>query len=378
MNRKGKTNFDRSVDADTLLDLRTRLARRGMKSEMLDARLAYIEEAQVLSHYLSHVYWPETAEPGPTYDQPERVYPHMLPTQANGRWSVTHPPIINFPSDIRDVVQPDPGWPWLTWDWDALYARFCAAYTHDTDDLEAFKHGYDVHTITACRMTKLELPPDLKDPHTSPACAAWREKHGWKGKDDKRRVLAKVRYALIFGKDWTAVRGSKYERDMVKMGFPVSDMEKAAKLFLQSKPNLVSTRMKYFEELAKKGEARTIFGRRRKLFGDWGTRAKEGWNHLFQGLEADLLGMTLIALCSPPSKWRLVYPVHDGAKIAVPESHLNLANTYNEGTDNYSPRAETLARFKQAVIHKLEIEREQITCDATMGIVWADGRKEKI
>lgn len=372
MARRDKLNFTRSVDAATLFDLRTRLARRGMKSEMLETRVAYIEEAQVLSHYLSHVYEPEAK------DQPERVYPHFLPTQANGRWSVTHPPLINFPSDIRDVVCPDKDWPWLTWDWQALYARFCAAYTHDTEDLEAFRQGWDLHTLTACRMMKLDLPPDLKDPHTSPACAEWRDKYKWTGDTDKRRTIAKVRYALIFGKDWTAVRGSKYERDFVKQGFTYKEVEEAAKLFLRSKPSLVSTRLRYFEELAKRGEARTIFGRRRKLFGDWSMRAKEGWNHLFQGLEADLLGMTLIELCSPPSKWRLAYPVHDGAKIAVPSSDLSDILCDIAPHCILSEKERSITRFKSAVVHELEIEREKIKCDATMGILWSDGRKEKI
>lgn len=347
-----------SVNADNLLALCARLESRGFESSMLNLRLDYNEEAQVLSQYLSHVFDP-TAE-----NQPERVHPHFLPTQANGRWSIKNPPLINFPPDIRDVLVPDKDFPWVCWDWDSLYALFCAAYTHDKEDLEAFRNRWDLHTIAACRMLKIPLPPDLSDPHQSPTCAEWREQYNWKGKDDKRRVMAKVRYALIFGKDWQAVKGSKYERDFIKGGHgKVEEFWNAAKLFLASKPGLISARLKWFDRLAKAGVATTIMGRKRRLFGDYWIRAKEGWNHLFQGLEPDLLNTSLIDLCSA-GRWSLVYPSHDGAKIRVPAIDLE------------ELRATTLASFKRAVEHKLIIEGEEITCYATWQILHPDGSKE--
>src|SRR3990167_6802565 len=141
--------LDTSTNADNLLALREKLESRGYESPMLDLRLDFNEESQVLTQYLKHVYVPDAKK------QPERVHAHFLPTQANGRWSVTNPPLINFPEDIRDVLIPDKGFPWVCWDWDSLYALFCAAYTHDKEDLEAFRLGHDLHTLTACRMFKI-------------------------------------------------------------------------------------------------------------------------------------------------------------------------------------------------------------------------------
>lgn len=347
--------------ADTLLELENRLAVRKYGSDTLRLRLDYNEQAQVLEQYLSHVYDPTAKK------QPVRLWPHFLPTQASGRWSTTRPPLPNFPEDIRDVIIPDPYRPWIVFDFDAIEAKEVAAYSHDLDDLSAFDNGYDIHTMTACKMTGMPFPPNLVDPHQSPECAEWREKLGWKGKDDKRRILAKVRYCLLYGKDWTAVKGSKYEKDMVKMGFRREEMWNAAKMFLKAKPNLVSTKRKYWNQCARAKEARTFFGRRRRLFGDWWSMAKEGWNHMIQGAVSEMLNYALIEITDLCPDYTLVYPSHDAGKISVPISHLT-----------GDQREATIAYFKKAVEKQYVIDGETITTTATWAIWWPDGTKEAI
>jgi DNA polymerase I-like protein with 3'-5' exonuclease and polymerase domains len=348
-----------NVNADTLLELRERLNRKGLTSPMLDLRLRYNEQTQIRDQYLSHVY-----EPGATV-QPVRLYPQFLPTQASGRWSVTRPPLVNFPYDIRDVVWPDPGQVWVAWDLDAIEAKIVAAFSHDKDDLEAFTNRYDIHTITACRMTGMSLPPDLRDPHQSPECADWRARLKWEGKDDKRRILAKVRYALLYGKDHTAIHGSKYERDFVKMGFSRDKILDAAKAFLRSKPQLTSWKRRTWERIARTGEARTIFGRRRRMFGDKWSKAKEGLNHEVQGSVTDMVNISLIEISELPYHPVLVYPSHDAAKMTIKAELV-------EG----ELRAQTIAEFKRAVEKEHMIDGEKITSTATWHIYHADGTVE--
>lgn len=82
-----------TTEADNLRELRNRLARHGFESPLLDLRMDHNEHAKVLE-YLSFL------------RGRSRVFHNLLPTQASGRWSVTNPPLVNFPDRIRDGVLP--------------------------------------------------------------------------------------------------------------------------------------------------------------------------------------------------------------------------------------------------------------------------------
>ena len=343
-----------NTEADNLRELRNRLDRVGLESPFLDLRLRHSE----LSMDMNYI---EMLRPY------SRIYHSMLPTQASGRWSVKNPPLTNFKEDLRDCLLPDEGDAWIAWDLDAIEGKIVAAYSHDRLDLDAFDKGWDIHTITACKMVGIPLPPDLRDPHQSDLAFGWRQQHGWKGKEDKRRILAKVRYCLLYGRDHTAVSGSKYEKDMVKMGFDRSVLVQAATQFLASKPNLRSTKAKWWAHCAKVGEARTIFGRRRKLFGKQWDKSKEGWNHMIQGSVTDMVNTALIEIHQANPSWRLIYPSHDAAKHRVPLEALSPAN-----------RQATLDIFKRAVLKTYDIEGERIESTATFHIYYDDGRVEHL
>lgn len=335
------------TEADNLRELKKRLEGRGFESPILDLRVQYNEHAVVIN-YLNMVAYTD------------RVFHHLLPTQASGRWSVTNPPLVNFPDEIRDTVIPDSNEAWVAWDLDAIEGKIVACYSHDKDDLEAFRNNHDIHTITACRMIHMPLPPNLRDPHQAADAAEWRQKYSWKGKEDRRRILAKVRYALLYGRDHTAIHESKYEKDMVKMGFDRDVMLIAAKQFLASKPGLKATKMKYWRQSAMNKEARTIFGRRRRLFGDYWAMAKEGWNHMVQGSVTDMVNMSLIEICSHPNR-RLIYPSHDAAKIAVP---LDEVLTHEQ---------DVVKEFKRAVERTWTVDGEEFVSTATWHIYFPDG-----
>jgi hypothetical protein len=122
----------------------------------------------------------------------DRVHPRIAThSQANARFSTTDPPMATLPADLRDLYMPDEEWPWFGWDWDQQELRLIAAIANDHPLLEAFKNGWDVHTMNACDIFDIPYPIDLKNPHKSPSCAEWRATHGWGGKDDTRRVFSK-------------------------------------------------------------------------------------------------------------------------------------------------------------------------------------------
>lgn len=322
-----------SVSEKVLLKLRD----EGWHSELLDLRLAFAESDSLL-RYLR-----------PLRGQ-DRVHPHFLPTQRSGRWSTKDPPLPNFSAlciapnhayrgehiavssgcwSLRDIVRADPGTYFLKFDWDAIEAKLAAAYSGDTDDLEAFARGDDIHTITYCRMYGIPLPPDLQDPHKAESCADWRETLKWGGKDDWRRVASKTsRYSLAYGTDKRAILQAK---DANKLGSR-DELLALAEAYLASKPNLVNFKYRTWATIMEAHESRTFLGRRRRLFVTseeyrlWKRTRKatascrEGLNHMFQGAVADMMNLTIIAVKRRWPQARLGYQSHDGAVFVVPET----------------------------------------------------------
>ena len=149
-----------SVEAGALESLR----RRGVVSDVLDARLAYADLEGVRR---------DVAD----LEHRARVFPRMLPTaSADGRWSTSEPslsiwhrqdawadglehnPATRHAGMVRDVFLPDPGTYWLGFDWQDVEARLVATYCQDRDDLEAFRTGANVHAQTACLLFGIDPP----------------------------------------------------------------------------------------------------------------------------------------------------------------------------------------------------------------------------
>lgn len=302
---------------------------------LVELRLRFIERSQLLTHYLLPM---SQGHKKSSVIKPDgRVYPTMLPTQASGRWSIKEPPLVTFPSDCinpdcpqeahlvsphcwsaRDIVQPDPGTTWLKWDFDAIEARIVACESNDRDDIEAFLRGYDLHTMTACQMFSMDRPPTLTNAlHTDEASKSWREKYTWRGKEDRRRIGAKVaRYALFYGVDEKPILQSK---DAARVGVPPSELLEMGRLFLASKPALTAWKRKTWEQVWREHRAVTFLGRPRRFLGDYYEVVKEGLNHKIQGAVADVMNRVIIdALDKWPFAW-LVVQSHDGATLCVPD-----------------------------------------------------------
>ena len=253
----------------------------------------------------------------------ERVFPHWHPlAQASGRWSTTDPPLVNFPANDPQypvawgMIVPDPGWVFLHYDMDSLHARIAAAYTKDPDDLAAFRNGWDVHTSTACRMFGWSfLPPNqVGDPLNPP----------WAGKQDRRRHLAKtLRYALLLGlNEHAALRAPEIH----KLGLTHDEILQFARAYLRSKPEMVATRKRIWAECLRVGRARSFMGRLRRLTFDPRSKTstdeamKEGWSHILQGGEQDIMTTILADVGEAVPEAFLTLNCHDGHVWALPDS----------------------------------------------------------
>ena len=296
------------------------LQQQGITSPMLEARLAYTSAQNLLSQHLNPLV-------GKT-----RCYPNLMNPQSSGRVGTAKPPIGNFtaskkygPHGIRDVVHPDPGEQWVCFDWEAVEARIIGHACQDPVDKEAFDRGYDIHTVTGIRMFRWPDPPF--EP-TKDALWATDEGREWCGKvavligerdsegrlvpyDDScrtRRLVKNCRYALQY-----ALNEKAMGRYAIEMRMKKKDLWHFGKLYLDSKPWLTSWKRRTWADCWRTHEARTAFGRRRKLVGKRNSVMKEGLNHQIQGTVADLMKLTIVAVCQQGAQ--LVYQTHDGAKF---------------------------------------------------------------
>ena len=327
-----------SVDAETLRAWQD----KGIESGVLEARLEYTE-IEGRSRYARGMV-------GRT-----RVYPSMLPTQASGRWSTTNPPLVNFPAhdeaacprckgvitgeyephylreiggdetwcprSVREVIIPDRGWWWLHYDEDGVEARLNAALSGDQKELEAFDNRWDVHTLTACAIFGMDRPPLLtKAIHTSddPSAVAWRLKYNWGGDQDRRRHVSKtIRYALQYALD---EKGALNSNELYKLGLKREDIMKFGRQYLRSKPEMVSTKRKVWDEAIRTNVAYTFLGRRRRLFGEAKDKMKQAWSHRVSGSNSDMMNSNIIMLQKEFPESHLVLNSHDGEIIAFPVS----------------------------------------------------------
>ena len=273
---------------------------RGETSPFLQARLDF-QETQVILH--SHI--------EPLVGR-RRIYPTMVIPQASGRVGISDPPIGNFTADpgygphgLRDVVRPDTGTKWICADWSAVEGWIVSHRCQDPVDLEAKRRGLDLHTVTAIRMFRYPEPAadPTKEWLKSDPGREWRERIGLT--EAIRGGVKNTRFTMQYAKQAATVA-----RYAVKLGLPPRTLIEFGHRYLKSKPWLVKWKEQRWAEAWRRKEARTAFGRRRRLLGDRYQVEKEGLNHEVQGTVADMMKSIMPELSC--LGMRMVLQRHDG------------------------------------------------------------------
>ena len=286
---------------------------RGETSAFLQARLDYQEASTILAQHIRPL------------EGRRRIYPTMVIPQASGRLGISDPPVGNFTADpyygphgLRDVVRPDKGEWWQCADWSAVEGWIVSHRCNDTVDLEAKRRDLDLHTVTAIRMFSYPEPrgEPTKEWLSSDEGQEWRTRVGFT--KAIRDGVKNTRYTMQYAKQAHTVA-----RYAVKLGLPPRQLIEFGHRYLKSKPWLVRWKQERWAQAWAKREARTAFGRRRRLLGDRYQVEKEGLNHEVQGTVADMMKMTMHELAL--LDMRMVLQRHDGFYHAIPEGWDDMA-----------------------------------------------------
>lgn len=241
-----------------------------------------------------------------------RIHPDMLThSQKTGRWSTVDPPIAQLPKGLRDIVIPDPGEVWITWDWSAIEPRILEGYCNSKILRAAFDEGIDLHTWTVCSVFGYDYPVNLIDPHRSPECAEWRAKYKWKGKDDPRRVFAKsARYEMYYGGT-----GSNAAKAAALFGLDPKVLRRACASLVSSDPEYYQWRLELEETIKRTRVLRTFMGRPRRFLKGGHKMVRDGLDQPMQGGTSDIANVTVVTLAeSNIPSLQFAWSMHDSQK----------------------------------------------------------------
>ena len=217
-----------------------------------------------------------------------RVHPRIRSLAAKtGRQSISLPPLHQLPSSdprVRSCLIPDDGMDLVAADFSQVEFRVLAALSNETDMIQTFLDGGDLHDATAARLFGDDFTPA------------------------QRRLAKGVGFGLVYGGGVAALARQagvgEFEATLAKQKF--------VEAFSRVKrwTNQVVDQMKYGDPIVV-----TPTGRRIPLERQYGYRAV---NYQIQSLAADLFKGCLIQLDDAGFGPHLLLPVHDEVIAQAP------------------------------------------------------------
>lgn len=321
---------------------------------LLELRVMYATAQQVMSHYLEPLRGVARCHPSINFH-----------TQAGGRHSTTRPPLATLPGDLRNLVLPDPGEVWIGWDWDQQEPRIQRAESGSHVLGRAFDEGEDIHTTFVCQLYGWPYPTNRRDPHSDPLDGEWRDRVGWQGKDDARRVFAKTtRYEINYGGD-----GTQAAKKAIRMGVMPEVAKRAATVLLQSDPELATWFRKVEKQVMETHIVRSWDGGRRVFYwvdasmpGMVAEMKRQARNFPPQGGGSGLYNLTIVEITEKVPEVKFVYGMHDSQWWRT------------DARDWLKP----YLRIREIVTQARLINGMAVPFPASFKVMFEDGRVEKV
>lgn len=362
---------------------------------LAELRLEYSNMTKIISDYL------------PALIENERIYPTILPTQKNARWSYLDPALSNFPKkcinpncpkghhrkskecwSIRDCLLPDEGTFWIEHDLDAVEHRIYALMLEWEERITALREGYEIHTPVTCDLFNLPRPEDKFDPHNSEVDEEWRAQVKWQGKDDTRRTMSKnftyggqYFFVSLVSREartrapYVIYKGLKFNPSFVysipninsylieneKGELVPPDFINLAINFVKGNIEIQKRKAEVMAKIMKDKESRTLYGARRVFYFNNEETAKEGFNGAIQGTVSDYINESAIILQREFRDSYCVHNQHDSLKWA-----FVYGSTTERGRE--IEEEQVLERVKQLCQRELEYKGRTMPITATFNI----------
>jgi len=331
---------------------------------IIDALRAYRTTAKVLSTY------GESFLADYIREETGRVHSEFRQLGAEtGRSSSTKPNVQNIlkGSEWRGCFISAPGCLFLTIDYNGCELRILAELSQDSIWLEAFKNGWDVHSVCAELLDKQKW---LDATEVGCAYAASHQKCGCKGHKKLRGNIKSVNFGLAYG-----MEAKKLSEEL---GIPLEEAEELMKAY---KGRFVVVTL-YLTESGRsariKFESRTIGGRRRLFKQPTWERARElvaaktpkgqdvnekwigpkynallagiereGKNTPIQGTNADIIKLAMGCGYDPdgnPYAWHLIEPVYESKLVNMVHDELGIESPELKAQACYDAVADCMTR----------------------------------
>jgi DNA polymerase I len=231
---------------------------------------------------------------------------------ATGRLSSANPNLQNIPirtelgRGIRAAFIADPGCVLLTADYSQIELRLLAHFSRDPLLVEAYRHGDDIHTLTASQV--FSVPPLMVTP-------------------DHRRQAKVVNFGIVYGLSAFGLSQN--------LGIEPAEAKLFITNYFQTYAGVRAFIDRTLEEARRELKVRTLFGRVRpiadinsKNSNQRGFAERTAVNTPLQGTAADLIKIAMIridaALRDRGLKSRMTLQVHDELVFEVPENEIEI------------------------------------------------------
>jgi len=245
---------------------------------------------------------------------------------ATGRLSSANPNLQNIPirtelgREIRAAFTAAPGCVLLAADYSQIELRLLAHFSQDPLLVEAFRHGDDIHTLTASQV--FGVPPLMITA-------------------DHRRQAKVVNFGIVYGLSAFGLSQN--------LGIEPSEAKKFIEAYFEKYAGVRAFIDRTLEETRREGKVKTLFGRIRpipdinsKNFNLRGFAERTAVNTPLQGTAADLIKLAMIhideAIRDRGLMSRMTLQVHDELVFEVPEEEVDIMRSLvRELMENVQP-----------------------------------------
>ena len=231
---------------------------------------------------------------------------------ATGRLSSTNPNLQNIPirdaqgKEIRKAFIPDANSVFLSADYSQIELRIMAHLSSDTNMLDAFNSGHDIHTATAAKIYKIPLEEVTSD---------------------MRRKAKTANFGIIYG---ISVFGLSD-----RLAIPKSEAKELIEGYFATYPEVKKYMDNAIQNAKEMGYVETLFGRKRFLPDInsqnsivRGFAERNAINAPIQGTAADIIKIAMVRIQNRLEKENLqakmTMQVHDELNFTVPNTEIDV------------------------------------------------------